>query len=73
MKFKLNLDDLRVESFETGERPANADGTVFAYFTGDQSLDCGCPTDTCGDGGGCQSNPACGGTHTVSGCYQCTV
>lgn len=64
-KLKLNLEDLKVESFETTTESSDARGTVFGYSTTGNQIDCGCDTtpDTCdlnfcggGGGGGDSTN-----------------
>ncbi|HSU14854.1 hypothetical protein [Longimicrobium sp.] len=59
-KMRLNVDGLSVESFPTGERPAESQGTVHANWaptnTGGNCATCGgatCFTSCAGAGGHC--------------------
>ena len=62
-KLKLNLDDLRVESFATTPDATAPPGTVFGQDTEDTICNTQCGTCTCGN--------TCGNT-CANSCGQCT-
>lgn len=62
-KLKLNLDDLKIESFETTFDASDADGTIYGQSVFTFQTNGGC--------GGCTSNQ-CGGTSSSCGTEQTT-
>jgi hypothetical protein len=61
-EFRLDLDDLKVDSFMPKQWPRRgAKGTVFAQNTDPTDLNCTEPGDTCGNTGSCEATcePMC--------------
>ena len=63
-KLKLNLDDLRVESFETTAQAGHAEGTVQALCDG---------TDECGNCTECTNCSECTGCTDCTACTDCSA
>jgi hypothetical protein len=76
-KLKLDLTALKVDSFDTGDRGALSDGTVFGQSGADESCfswgscntTCAGVPETCGGTDPCTASDF--GTWCVTGCQQC--
>lgn len=68
-KIRLDLDDLKVESFVTSEGGSSADGTVFGMGNTECDNTCEGVGATC-DGNGCPSAGDC--DYTAAGALTCT-
>ncbi len=66
-KLKLNLEDLKVESFETTNSPKKTKGTIVGYVTetdlkpvcGNTNIECPTNYNTCYNSCGCTLPPIC--------------
>lgn len=71
-KITLDLDDLKVESFETTAEASDAPGTVHGYITRDLTLCDQCTDSTCGSTCGGSCSPTCTNTCAPTCAQTCS-